>query len=265
MQQIPSRDKVTASIVKPCFLPDDGQVWLDYDLASFEVRIFAALAGMYNKYLVKLYQENPHLDFHALVSQLTGLKRNAEYGGEPNAKQLNLSMIFSQGAGATAQKMGMETTDASFVDEWGDEIKYQKAGNDAYRIIDQYHSKVKGVQQLAQKARSISESRGYLKTKFGRHIRFPKRYKSYKASGILIQATSADINKENWCLIDEALDRRGRIILNTHDSYGMSVNMDDVDKVKEDVTGAVEREFLGVPLILDLNGVGPNWWSALGN
>ncbi len=265
MQQIPSRDKVTASIVKPCFLPDDGQVWLDYDLASFEVRIFAALVGMYNKYLVKLYQEDPHLDFHDLVSQLTGLKRNAEYGGEPNAKQLNLSMIFSQGAGATAQKMGMKTTDASFVDEWGDEIKYQKAGNDAYRIIDQYHSRVKGVKNLAQKARSISEARGYLKTKFGRHIRFPKRYKSYKASGILIQATSADINKENWCLIDEALNGRGRIILNTHDSYGMSVDMDSVHGVKEDVTGAVEREFLGVPLILDYNGVGPNWWSALGN
>jgi DNA polymerase I-like protein with 3'-5' exonuclease and polymerase domains len=161
--------------------------------------------------------------------------------------------------------MGMKTTDASFVDEWGDEIKYQKAGDDAYRIIDMYHREVRGVQQLAQKARSISEARGYLKTKYGRHVRFPKKYKTYKASGILIQATSADINKENWCLIDGALDGRGRIILNTHDSYGMSVNMDDIDKVKDDVTGAVEREFLGVPLILDYNGVGPNWWSALGN
>ncbi len=265
MQQIPSRDKVTASIVKPCFLPDEGQVWVDYDLASFEVRIFAALVGMYNKYLVRLYQKDPHLDFHALVAELTGLKRNAEYGGEPNAKQLNLSMIFSQGAGATAQKMGLKTTAAEFIDEWGDTIKYQRAGDDAYRIIDQYHAKVRGVRKLAETAREVSERRGYLRTKYGRHIRFPKKYKTYKASGILIQATSADINKENWCLIDEALDGRGRIILNTHDSYGTSVNIDTVDKIKIDVTGAVEREFLGVPLILDCNGVGPNWWAALGN
>lgn len=265
MQQIPSRDKITASIVKPCFLPDEGQVWLDYDLASFEVRIFAALAGMYNPYLVRLYQKDPHLDFHDLVAQLTGLKRNAEYGGEPNAKQLNLSMIFSQGAGATAQKMGLKTTDAEFTDEWGDTIKYQRAGDDAYRIIDQYHAKVRGVRKLAETARKISERRGYLRTKYGRHVRFPKKYKTYKASGILIQATSADINKENWSLIDEALDSRGRIILNTHDSYGMSVSMDSVKGVMEDVTGAVEREFLGVPLILDCNGVGPNWWLALGN
>ncbi|KKM25118.1 hypothetical protein LCGC14_1598180, partial [marine sediment metagenome] len=92
-----------------------------------------------------------------------------------------------------------------------------------------------------------------------------KRYKTYKASGILIQATSADINKENWSLIDEALDGRGRIVLNTHDSYGMSTDIDTLDKVKTDVTGAVERQFLGVPLILDLNGIGRNWWSALIN
>lgn len=265
MQQIPSRDKVTAAIVKPCFLPDEGQVWLDYDLASFEVRVFAALVGMYNDYLVRMYQADPELDFHQMVADLTGLIRNAEFGGQPNAKQLNLSMIFSQGAGATAGKMGMETEDAEFKDAWGDTIKYQRAGNDAYRIIDLYHRKVRGVRKLAETARKIAESRGYLRTKFGRHIRFPKRYKSYKASGILIQATSADINKENWCIIDEALDGRGRIVLNTHDSYSMSCNIDTLPSTMKDIKGAVEREFLGVPLLLDLNGVGWNWWSALKN
>jgi DNA polymerase I-like protein with 3'-5' exonuclease and polymerase domains len=265
MQQIPSRDKITAAIVKPCFLPDEGQVWLDYDMASFEVRVFAALVGMYNDYLVRMYQKDPTLDFHQMVADLTGLIRNAEFGGQPNAKQLNLSMIFSQGAGATAQKMGMETEDAEFTDEWGDKIKYQRAGNDAYRIIDKYHAKVRGVRKLAETAKSIAETRGYLRTKYGRHIRFPKRYKSFKASGILIQATSADINKENWCIIDEALASRGRIILNTHDSYSMSVDVDHLYDLLSDIRGAVERPFLGVPLLLDLNGVGRNWWSALKN
>jgi DNA polymerase I-like protein with 3'-5' exonuclease and polymerase domains len=174
-------------------------------------------------------------------------------------------MIFSQGAGATAQKMGMETEDAEFTDEWGDKIKYQRAGNDAYRIIDKYHAKVRGVRKLAETAKSIAETRGYLRTKYGRHIRFPKRYKSFKASGILIQATSADINKENWCIIDEALASRGRIILNTHDSYSMSVDVDHLYDLLSDIRGAVERPFLGVPLLLDLNGVGRNWWSALKN
>lgn len=263
MQQIPSRDKVTASIVKPCFLPDDGQVWLDYDLASFEVRVFAALVGMYNTYLVQQYRKNPKLDFHEWVGQLTGLKRNAEFGGEPNAKQLNLSMIFSQGAGATAKKMGLATTPDQFEDEYGEIIKFERAGADAERIIEKYHAHVRGVRKLANVAKDKARNRGWIKTKYGRRIRFPRAYKVYKASGILIQATSADINKENWCLIDEALDGCGRIVLNTHDSYSMSVDPEYLEEVKTCVKGAVEREFLGVPLLLDYNGVGRNWWSAL--
>lgn len=265
MQQIPSRNKAVAMIVKPCFLPDEGQVWVDYDMASFEVRVFAALAGMYDPFLPNLYRDDPKLDLHQAVAELMGLKRNAEYTGEPNAKQLNLSMIFSQGVGATAEKMGMETTDAEFTDEWGDKIRYLRAGNDAYRIIDEYHSKIRGVRKLAEKAKSISERRGYLRTKYGRHIRFPRKYKSYKSSGILIQATSADINKENWVLVDEALGGDGRIVLNTHDSYSLSVDVDKVDRAHDNVKGAVEREFLGVPLLLDFNGKGWNWWSALRN
>ncbi|KKN39785.1 hypothetical protein LCGC14_0739810 [marine sediment metagenome] len=265
MQQIPNRDKVTAAIVKPCFLPDEGQVWVDNDLHSFEVRIFAALAGMYDNHLVKIYQDNPRLDFHQWVADLTGLVRDAEFGGQPNAKQLNLSMIFSQGKGATAAKMGLETTDDEFEDEWGETIRYQRAGPDADYIISQYHSKIRGVGELAETARDIAERRGYLRTKYGRHIRFPRKYKSYKASGILIQATSADINKENWILIDEALDGRGRINLNIHDSYSLSCDEDKWEDTNSDVKRAVEREFLGVPLLLDFNGMGRNWWSALQN
>jgi hypothetical protein len=45
----------------------------------------------------------------------------------------------------------------------------------------------------------------------------------------------------------------------------MSVDYDTLASAMEDVKGAVEREFLGVPLLLDLNGVGRNWWAALGN
>jgi DNA polymerase I-like protein with 3'-5' exonuclease and polymerase domains len=267
MQQIPSRNKVVAAIVKPCFLPDDGQMWIDYDLNSFEVRVFAALASLYDrsKTLLKAYRANPNLDFHQWVADLTGLIRNAEYGGQPNAKQLNLSMIFSQGKGATAQKMGLKTTEDEFEDEWGEKIKFQKAGADADIIINQYHNRIRGVRELARTAKEISESRGYVRTKYGRHLRFPKKYKSYKASGILIQATSADINKENWCLIDDALDNRGRMVLNTHDSYSLSVDEDHVADVMGDVKGAVEREFLGIPLLLDFNGIGRNWWSALKN
>lgn len=261
MQQIPSRNKKIAAIVKPCFLPDEGDVWIDLDQASFEVRIFAHLAN--DRAIIQRYKENPMLDFHRAVADLTGLVRDAEYSGQPNSKQLNLSMIFNQGKGATAKKMGMPWEWDVFETDHGQKIKYMKAGPEAQAVIETYHRMLPGVQKLAKGCKAKAEERGYIKTEHGRHLRFPGKYKSYKASGILIQATSADINKEMWKLIDE---RKSKLILNTHDSYGISAPIGTNGKaVAKELQDAMAETvpYLRVPLVLELNGSGPNWWAAL--
>jgi DNA polymerase I-like protein with 3'-5' exonuclease and polymerase domains len=265
MQQIPNRNKKVAAVIKPCFLPPAGMKWVDGDMQSFEVRVFASLVAAYNDAIMKVYAANPHTDFHRYVSELTGLVRDAEYSGQPNSKQLNLSMIFNSGNGAIAAKMGMPWEWAEFdTIEYGKPktIRYKKAGPEAMRIINMYHSRVPGIKTLADKAKLIAESRGYIKTKYGRRLRFRKGYKSYAASGLLIQATSADINKENWVLTEEALGTDGHLMLNTHDSYSMAISPDwkkPYARVKE----ALERPALRVPLIFEFSGVGDNWWEAL--
>ena len=261
MQQIPARNKAVAAIVKPCFLPPQGMKWLEPDLQSFEVRIFAHLVSWYNDALVEAYKLNPNLDFHQWVADMTHLVRNAEYSGQPNAKQLNLSMIFNQGKGATAKKMGMPWEWAEFNDREGNLIRYMKAGPEAEAVIAQYHQRVQGVKTLADRCKSAVESRGYIATKSGRRLRFPGGYKSYKASGLLIQATSADENKRNWVLIGEALGNDGHLILNTHDSYSMAVP-EDWKPAWARVKEAIEAPRLRVPLILELDGVGDDWWAA---
>ena len=262
MQQIPSRNKETAAIVKPCFLPEEGQVWMDGDMNSFEVRIFAHLIN--NPKVIEQYRKNPYTDFHQYVADLTTLVRNAEYSGQPNAKQLNLSMIFNSGDGAIAQKMGMPWEWASFENYAGETITYKKAGPEAKAVIEMYHQRLPGVKDLAEKMSRRAKDWGYIRNEFGRKIRFPRGFKAYKASGILIQSTAADYNKENWMLIDEALGNNGHIILNTHDSYSMSVDP-DWKPVWGRVQEAVEDRKTRVPLILDFNGVGNNWWDALTN
>jgi DNA polymerase I-like protein with 3'-5' exonuclease and polymerase domains len=264
MQQIPSRNKTVASIVKPCFKPPEGKVWLETDLASFEVRIFAHLVGAYNDTLVTTYAKNPEMDFHQWVGDMTNLPRNATYSGEPNAKQLNLSMIFNQGKGATAAKMGMDWEWDSFTDKQGNEVRYQKAGLEAQEVIRRYHTRVQGVHQLAERAKLLAEANEQIKTAFGRRLRFPRGYKSYKASGLLIQSTAADVNKRNWLVINEALGSDGHLILNTHDSYSMAVP-EDWKKYYKLVKEAIEDMSdikLRAPLILDLDGAGSDWWSA---
>ena len=265
LQQIPSRNKVVAEVVKRCFLPEEGHVWVDADLASFEVRIFAHLVALFNDALVRVYAEDANTDFHQFVADLMGIPRNPSLeGGQANAKQINLSMIFNSGRGAIANKIGLPCTPSTFTDKWtGKEVPYFKAGAEANRLIDKYHSRVKGVQTLAEKCKRTAERRGFIFTEFGRRLRFPRGYKSYKASGLLIQATAADINKQNWLLIDEALDGRGTLLLNTHDSYSMSMPEEVFEETWRDVRGVVEGHSLRVPLVLDLNGKGATWWDAV--
>lgn len=265
LHQIPSRNKRVAAIVKPCFLPDEGHVWVSTDLASHEVRVFAHFVAKFNEDIRAAYKKNPKLDFHQYVADLTGLVRNATYAGQPNAKQLNLSMIFCQGRGATAEKMGMGWWWDTFTDKSGAVHKYRKPGPEAIAVINQYHMKVPGVRELAAREKRKANDNGFIATYLGRRCRFPDRYKTYKASGLLIQATAADLNKQNCEIADQVLEH-GHMILNTHDSYELSIEKGHEKREYKRFQAAVCKDGrLRVPLILDLNGTGSNWWEAVRN
>jgi DNA polymerase I-like protein with 3'-5' exonuclease and polymerase domains len=266
MQQIPNRNKKVAARIKKAFLPEHGQTWLSTDMNSFEVRVFAHLVSLYNDALQKIYAANPATDFHQYVADLMGIPRNATKQGEANAKQINLSMIFNSGNGAIAHKIGMPWTWAEFEvtrgREAGKTVRYRKAGQEAMNVINEYHRQVPGVKTLADRAKMISEDRGYIKTFTGRRLRCINGYKSYKQSGLLIQATSADFNKMMWMGTDEPLAQLGgSLILNTHDSFDASV---DDPKAAYAAMQEVARALPSrVPLLLDLNGSGSNWWEAI--
>jgi DNA polymerase I-like protein with 3'-5' exonuclease and polymerase domains len=261
LQQIPSRNKKVASIVKPVFLPDEGSDWLSLDMNSFEVRVFAHLVN--NPTINAAYAADEMMDLHQYVADLTHLPRNATYSGQANAKQLNLSMIFNSGNGAIADKMGMPWEWNSFRN--GDKIvKYKKAGPAAEAVIEAYHQRVQGVKELANRAKGAAEAYGYVQTKHGRRLRFPRGYKTYKASGLAIQATAADINKEMW-LLTEDMGPGQHLIMNTHDSYEINVRRGTdplrlKNELQERIRAAVP--WFRVPLVIDLNGVGNSYWDA---
>lgn len=261
MQQIPSRTEEIASVVKPIFLPEEGQAWLDADMHSFEVRTFAHLVN--NPELVAAFQANPLLDFHQHVADLTGLPRKAHYAGQPNAKELDLSIIMGCGDGLVAMKMGLPWEWAEF--KKGREVfRYRKAGPEATALIAKYHRLIPGVKEFAKRARAASAKFGYLETHMGRRLRFPKGVSNHKAQAVVVQALAADINKMNWLLIEQALGNEGRLLLNTHDSYGLSVPL-DWEPLWKRVHEAVRDSYpwFRIPLILELSGVGNNWWEAL--
>lgn len=262
LQQIPSRNKRVAQIVKAAFLPEVGAKWVDSDMASFEVRVFAHLIK--DERIIQLYKNDPMTDFHQSVADLTGLVRNATYSGQPNAKQLNLSLIFNSGNGAIAEKMGMPWEWAEFEGRGGQTVIYKKAGPEAMEVINNYHKRLPGVKSFAERAKAVAEDRGWVRTQFGRRYRFPHGYKAYKASGIIIQMTAADINKQTLVNVEQALGDDGFLLLNTHDSYSMSIHADPEKtfaRVQEAVQDSVP--WFRVPIVMELSGVGNTWWDAV--
>ena len=158
--------------------------------------------------------------------------------------------------------MGMPFEWTSFTNNAGEKIVYRKAGPEAMEVITRYHSKVRGVKDLADKCTDLAKNSGYVFTYTGRRLRFPRGYKVYKASGLLIQATSADLNKENWMMIDEELEGVGHMIVNTHDDYNLSLPEDWEPHFRR-VQERIQVPRLRVPLLLGLSGAGANWWQAI--
>lgn len=265
LQQVPSRDKQIASIVRPIFLPEEGHGWTYGDLDQHELRIFHHYVN--SPEIIKAYRENPDLDGHQIVADLTGLPRNPQASGGGNAKQVNLAMVFNMGAGELASQLGLPYTVDSFTDARGNVHQYKRAGPEALEIMERYYEVVPGVREIASKARSIARSRGYVRTMFGRHIRFPRGEFVHKASGLVYQGTAADLNKDNIIKVSEYLRAEcpgATVLLNIHDEISLSLPRDGNERkhCREMQHLIQNRPQIRVPLRIDFSELCDNWWEA---
>jgi DNA polymerase I-like protein with 3'-5' exonuclease and polymerase domains len=265
LQQIPSRDVAIKSLVRPIFKADLGAKWLGMDWSQFEFRV----ANHYGQVpaILKAYHDNPNLDFHQLVSDMTGIPRNAQYAGGPSSKAINLGLAFNMGSGRLAQECGLPYTE----EEGPNGNVYLKAGPEAMALFEKYHAANPGMRNTAQKASSIAKERGYVHSAMGRHIRFPGGQFVHKASGLIYQATSADCMKQKLIELDAYLKEHqcGRLLLTVHDEVGISLDNDSVHHAEEIAriyTTFDGRECpiaLRVPITCDW-GLGDNWLEAKG-
>lgn len=265
LQQIPARDKTVAAMVRPLFLPDPGQGWSYGDLDQHEYRIFAHYVN--NPAIIQAYADNPDLDFHQRIADLTGLPRSAPMAGGPNAKQLNLGMVFTMGAGHMAALCNLPWEWDEFETRDGEVIRFQRAGPEGEALVEEYHRNVPGIREMAKKAKRVAMSRGHIRTLRGRHIRFPHKSLARKASGLLYQGGAADLNKENMILIDEYFESecpQGRLLLSIHDEYSMSMPRDgkEVQHLKEIQRLIQDKPDIRVPIRIDFSMSSKNWWEA---
>lgn len=262
LQQITKRDKENAAILRAMFLPDQGQKWLCCDYSQVDFRCGAHLQN--DPAVLAAYAENPGLDYHQVVSDMTGIPRNPPYAGAPNTKQINLGLSFGAGTGKLAFMMHMPYE----IREHKGRMQYV-AGVEATQIFDLYHQKLPAVKQFMKKAENVARETHYVKTATGRRLRFPRGIGAHKAAGLLYQAYAADLHKYGLIMVDQIIREErlpARLMMSCHDEIG--VTTDESDEIRArivqrytDFSSDSSPIKMRVPITAS-GDFGPNWYEA---
>lgn len=261
LQQITKRDKENAALLRSMFMPDVGDHWLCTDYSQVDFRCGAHLQNIPS--VIDAYWKDPTLDYHQIVSDMTGIPRNAPYAGAPYTKQINLGLSFGAGPGKLAFMMKMPYE----VKEMRGKMTYLP-GPEAREIFDKYHRMLPGVKQFMNHAEAVAREYGYVKTQIGRRLRFPRKG-FHKAAGLLYQAYAADLHKVGLVETDriireEKLD--ARLMMSCHDEEGISMQPDPVARDKivaryTDFNSKTSRIKMRVPITAS-GKFGTNWYEA---
>jgi len=262
LQQITKRDKVNAKILRSMFLPDEGEEWLCEDYSQVDFRCGAHLQN--DPDVIDAYWQDPSLDYHQIVSDMTGIPRNAPYAGAPYTKQINLGLSFGAGVGKLAFMMNMPYT----VREFRNKMQYVP-GPEAQAIFDLYHKKLPAVQKFMKKAEAIAKETHYVRTAIGRRLRFPRGTGAHKAAGLLYQAYAADLHKFGLVRVDALIRKEGlpaRLMMSCHDELGISAKPDQelADYIRKTYTDFNSDDApikMRVPITASAK-FGANWYEA---
>ena len=181
-QQIPSKGGFTLhngdkeieisfpKITRALFTASKGCVFGKIDYGQIEYRLICNIAcGKSGEEVRRAYAENPHLDFHKYVCDLTGLDRK-------RAKNMSFGVSFGMGLPSMAETFGWTMEQAE-------------------EISEAYHSKMPFVAPTLALVGDIAKERGYIKTVCGSHARLPDKRKSYTMLNRYTQGSGAECLK----------------------------------------------------------------------
>lgn len=182
MQQIPSKGSLKViengeekeisfpEITRSLFTAERGKVLVKADFSQEEQRLLAHYAvGEGSEEVRRAYNENPRLDFHQYVCNLTGLSRKY-------AKNMSFGITYGLSLKSMAESFGWTIEHAEDISE-------------------KYHAKMPFVSPTFSLARDVFKQRGYVKTVCGARARLPAPNKAFTALNRLCQGGGADILK----------------------------------------------------------------------
>ena len=261
LQQIHKRDKILAQIVRSLFIPHrSGQLWHCFDWEQMDFR--CAAHYIRDPAIFACYSADVRTDFHQLVADITGLPRSPRFAGDPNAKQINLGLLFGMGQGKLAMEMGLPYS-TKLTKFNGEEVEREMlvAGPEAEEIFSRYHAGFPRFRSMLKRARARAKARGFVVTYLGRRIRFPHGKFTHKAGGLIFQGTAADCLKIKIVELGQYLRSVDeQLVLNVHDEFDCNITRGRKDVIKES-KHIIEDFDLRVPILSD-SGTGKNWHEA---
>jgi len=140
LQQMPSRDEEYASLIRSCFIPEDGEIWGSIDYQQQEYRLIVYHAELQRckgaKKAADQYRNNPNTDFHSYVAEITRLERR-------RAKDVNFATSYGAGVKKFSMMTGM-----------GEE--------EARQVMELYYKELPFVREVSNWYRDFASEHGYI-------------------------------------------------------------------------------------------------------
>ena len=248
-QQLPSKNGLKvgdkefsfpSKIRTLCYAPK-GHIFGKIDYGQIEYRLICNIAcGKEGEEVRKQYAENPKMDFHQYVVDLTGLSRKY-------AKNMSFGVSFGMGEPSMAETFGwtMEKTK---------------------EISEQYHHHMPFVKPTLALVGDVAKKRGYIKTVCGSHARLPNPNKAYTMLNRYTQGSGAECLKTSIVkAYKEGIWERLKVSNTVHDELGMPYvpvteqGVLDLYRMAEIMRTAIPT--LRVPLEASPE-IGSNWYNV---
>jgi DNA polymerase I len=248
LQNIPIRTP-RGRRLREVFVADEGNHLIMADYSQVELRVLAHLSGDEN--LIQAFRDGE--DIHASTArELFGSHVDEDPSGYRRiAKTINFGVIYGMGAFRLAGDLGVSRAEAQ-------------------DFIDAYFERYKKVRVYFDRLKEDAESRGYVKTLFGRRrytsdLDMEGRDKGYAARSMMnapIQGTAAEIIKLAMIHASkEFYPHRDtiRLVLQVHDELVFEVPEAESAEIASVISSEMESAVsLDVPLRVDVR-TGKSW------
>lgn len=236
LQQVPSKTVLfektdhavdLAKMCRECFTAEKGHAFVKFDYSAQENRLAAHFApGRNGERIRNMYKENPFLDEHSYVTEISGL---AEQHGKKAGRKYAKNLRFGVGYGMQLARM---MTQFGWTQEFAEDL-YKKVSEAAPWLFE-----------LMEQVQDVVIRRRYIRTLIGRrvHMRPGKDKDAYKFMNYLIQGSASDMTKLATVAVFAGMKHAWEVEHSTIDEMAITVHdEDDFDIDCTDVERAVKR------------------------